>query len=124
MKVHRLREDSYSPRFPYGHFLSECEALDGERKALRSTKRDVASENFAIKVLNSIKDNSGQANGCYEEIARRFVSLAVIYNVHLIQCICDFSLSLPQNLLFNFILPVRLSVHVHLLLCSATLAAP
>ena len=39
------------------HFLSECEALDGERKTLRSTLRDVASENFAIEVLNSIEDN-------------------------------------------------------------------
>ena len=38
------------------HFLSECEALDGERKALRTTLRDVTNENFAIKVLNSIKD--------------------------------------------------------------------
>ena len=36
-------------------FLSECEALDGER-ALRATLRDVANENFAINVLNSIKD--------------------------------------------------------------------
>ena len=39
------------------HFLSECEALDGERKTLRTTLRDVTDENFAIKVLNSIKDN-------------------------------------------------------------------
>ena len=39
------------------HFLSECEALDAERKALRSTLLDVAYENFAIGVLNSIKDN-------------------------------------------------------------------
>ena len=39
------------------HFLSEYEALDGERKALRATLKDVANENFAIKVLNSIKDN-------------------------------------------------------------------
>ena len=53
------------------HFLSECEALDGERNALRSTLRDVASENFAIEVLNSIKDYySGQVSGCYVEIAR------------------------------------------------------
>ena len=39
------------------HFLSECEALDVERKALRATLKDVADENFAIEVLNSIKDN-------------------------------------------------------------------
>ena len=39
------------------HFLSECEALDVERKALRATLKDVANENLAIKVLNSIKDN-------------------------------------------------------------------
>ena len=37
--------------------LCECEALDGERKALRTTLRDVVNENFAIEVLNSIKDN-------------------------------------------------------------------
>ena len=39
------------------HFLSECEVLDVERKAPRATLRDVANENFAIEVLNSIKDN-------------------------------------------------------------------
>ena len=39
------------------HFLSECKVLDGERKALRTTIRDVVNENFAIKVLNSIKNN-------------------------------------------------------------------
>ena len=39
------------------HFLSECEALDGERKDLKFTLRDVANKNFAIEVLNSIKDN-------------------------------------------------------------------
>ena len=39
------------------HFLSECEALDVERKALRTTLKDVADENFAIKVMNSIKNN-------------------------------------------------------------------
>ena len=39
------------------HILSECEALDVERKALRATLKDVTDENFAIEVLNSIKDN-------------------------------------------------------------------
>ena len=39
------------------HFLSECEALDGERKALKSILRDVTNETFASEVLNSIKDN-------------------------------------------------------------------
>ena len=39
------------------HFLSECEALDVERKVLRATLKDVTDENFAIEVLNSIKDN-------------------------------------------------------------------
>ena len=39
------------------HFLSECEALDVERMALRATLKDVTDENFAIEVLNSIKDN-------------------------------------------------------------------
>ena len=39
------------------HFLSDCEALDGERKALKSILRDVANETFTTEVLNSIKDN-------------------------------------------------------------------
>ena len=39
------------------HFLSECEALDGERKALRTTLRDDANENYAIEVL--IEFNQG-----------------------------------------------------------------
>ena len=38
------------------HFLSECEVLDGERKALKSTLRNVANENFATEGLISIKD--------------------------------------------------------------------
>ena len=39
------------------HFLSDCEALDGERKALKSILRDVANETFTTEVLNSIKNN-------------------------------------------------------------------
>ena len=39
------------------HFLSECEALDGERKGLKSILRDVTNVTFATEVLNSIKDN-------------------------------------------------------------------
>ena len=63
------------------HFLSDCEALDGERKALKSILRDVANETFTTEVLNSIKDNQvvKQVVSTYVEIPRRFVSLAVIY---------------------------------------------
>ena len=39
------------------HFLGDCEALDGESKALKSILRDVANETFTTEVLNSIKDN-------------------------------------------------------------------
>ena len=55
--------------------------MDEERRTLRTTLRDVADENFAIEVLNSIKYNVVIKRVVSVEIVRGFVSSAQICNV-------------------------------------------
>ena len=106
------------------HFLSECEALDGERKARRTNIRDVANENFAIKVLNSIKCNEVISEwflcGDYEKICQFSRHSTVNFNIP-VTSLCPF---LRVCLCYSIFLSERLSVYVHLRLCSVILGKP